>query len=133
MLRSKRFASRIVRTRASCHVPGMPMPVEIVGLLRSTITFVWEDEHKTTYPARELRLACRCAQCIEETTGKPLLDPAAVPQAIRARAINVVGNYAINIDWSDGHNAGIYNFRSLRADCPCDECKALRAAGKTPA
>jgi ATP-binding protein involved in chromosome partitioning len=110
----------------------MPMPVEIVGLLRSTITFVWEDEHKTVYPARELRLVCRCAQCIEETTGKPLLDPQTVPAQIRARAINVVGNYAINIDWSDGHTAGIYNFRALRAGCPCDECGKLRAAGKTP-
>ena len=133
MLRSSFFASLIVVTGASCHVPRMPMPVEIVGLLRSTITFVWEDEHKSAYPARELRLACRCAQCIEEMTGKPLLDPTTVPGSVRARAINVVGNYAINIDWSDGHNAGIYNFRALRENCPCDECKALRAAGKTPA
>ena len=37
------------------------MPIEIVGLLRSTITFVWDDEHSSVYPARELRLACRCA------------------------------------------------------------------------
>ena len=133
MLFSKRFASLIVVTRASCHVPRMPMPIEIVGLLRSTITFLWEDEHKSVYPARDLRLACRCAQCIEETTGKPLLDPQAVPQQIRARAINIVGNYACNIDWSDGHSSGIYNFRGLRAECPCDECKALRQKGKTPA
>ena len=111
----------------------MPMPVEIVGLLRSTITFVWDDDHKSVYPARDLRLACRCAQCIEEMTGKPLLDPQTVPTSVRARAINLVGNYACNIDWSDGHSAGIYNFRSLRADCPCDDCKALRAKGKTPA
>ena len=55
-----------------------------------------------------------------------------IPQ-IRARAINIVGNYACNIDWSDGHSSGIYNFRSLRGECPCDECKALRAQGKTPA
>jgi len=109
------------------------MPVEIVGLLRSTITFVWDDDHKSVYPARDLRLACRCAQCIEETTGKPLLDPQAVPQQIRVRAINIVGNYACNIDWSDGHSSGIYNFRGLRAECPCDECKALRQKGKTPA
>src|SRR5947209_2279647 len=59
MLRSSRLARRtvaaVVVTRASCHVPAMPMPVEIVGLLRSTITFVWDDEHKSVYPARELR------------------------------------------------------------------------------
>jgi ATP-binding protein involved in chromosome partitioning len=110
----------------------MPMPVEIVGLLRSTITLVWEDDHRTVYPARELRLRCRCASCVEEMTGKPLLDPATVPPTVRARAIKLVGNYAINIDWSDGHQTGIYNFRDLRANCPCEECTKLRADGKTP-
>jgi ATP-binding protein involved in chromosome partitioning len=109
------------------------MPVEIVGLLRSTITFVWEDEHKTVYSARDLRLQCRCAECIEEMTGKPLLDPKTVSDAVRARAMRIVGNYAVNVDWSDGHSTGIYNFRSLRENCPCDACKQLRAEGKTPA
>ncbi len=108
------------------------MPVEIVGLLRSTITLTWEDEHRTVYPARELRLRCRCASCIEEMTGQPLLDPKTVPENVRARAINLVGQYAISVDWSDGHNTGIYNFRMLRENCPCDECAKLRAAGKTP-
>ena len=65
-------------------------------------------------------------------TGKPLLDPTTVATSVRARAINLVGNYAIKSTGRDGHTAGIYNFRTLRADCPCDECQKLRAAGKTP-
>jgi ATP-binding protein involved in chromosome partitioning len=100
--------------------------------LRSTITITWEDEHRSAYPSRQLRLACRCAACIEEMTGQPLLDPKTVPENVRARAIRVVGQYAISVDWSDGHNTGIYNFRMLRENCPCDECANLRAAGKTP-
>jgi ATP-binding protein involved in chromosome partitioning len=110
----------------------MPMPVEIVGLLRSTLTITWEDEHVSVYPARALRLACRCAHCIEEMTGKPLLDPATVPDNLRARAIQLVGQYAIQVDWSDGHSTGIYNFRDLRANCPCEACARLRAEGATP-
>jgi ATP-binding protein involved in chromosome partitioning len=110
----------------------MPMPTEIVGLLRSTIAITWEDDHHTAYPARELRLRCKCAHCIEEMTGRPLLDPATVPESVRARSIKVVGQYAIQIDWSDGHSTGIYNFRDLRANCPCEACAKLRQEGKTP-
>ena len=115
-----------------CHNAEMATPTEIVGLLRSTVTIHWDDDHETVYPARELRLRCKCAMCIEEMTGKALLDPKNVPDAVRARAIRVVGNYAISIDWSDGHSTGIYNFRDLRAGCPCDACAKLRAQGKTP-
>ena len=104
----------------------MPMPDEIVGLLRSTITIKWSDGHETKYPARDLRLACRCALCIEETSGRPLLEPSTVPENVRAKAINLVGQYAIAIDWSDGHSSGIYNFRDLRARCPCPACTAQR-------
>ena len=33
-----------------------------------------------------------------------------------------VGNYAIRINWSDGHSSGIYSYDHLRAICPCSEC-----------
>ncbi|HEY2732007.1 MAG TPA: DUF971 domain-containing protein [Polyangia bacterium] len=110
----------------------MPMPDEIVGLLRSKITLKWPDGHETIYPARHLRLACRCAGCVEETSGAALLDPAAVPETIRAKGIELVGRYAIQIEWSDGHSTGIYNFRDLRANCPCPVCATERAAGRAP-
>jgi len=109
------------------------MPTEIVGLLRSTISITWEDEHQTVYPARELRLRCRCAECIEEMTGQPLLNPDKVPEAVRARNIRLVGQYGVAIEWSDNHSTGIYNFRDLRANCPCAECIAARAAAAAPA
>lgn len=110
----------------------MPMPDEIVGLLRSKITIKWSDGHETVYPARHLRLHCRCAMCIEETSGKPLLDPQSVPENVRAKGIGLIGQYAISIEWSDGHNTGIYNFRDLRARCPCPACDEARAAGQVP-
>jgi ATP-binding protein involved in chromosome partitioning len=110
----------------------MPMPNEIVGLLRSKITFKWADGHETAYRARDLRLACRCAGCVEETSGRALLDPTAVAETVRAKKIELIGQYAIAIEWSDGHSTGIFNFRDLRGNCPCDVCIAARAAGQAP-
>lgn len=101
----------------------MPMPVEIIGLRRPTITFVWEDDHQSEYGARELRLRCRCALCVEEMTGRPLLDPATVPNDVMATGFDLIGNYAVAITWSDRHSTGIYSWRNLRAWCPCPVCE----------
>ncbi len=107
----------------------MSMPTEIVGLLRSTMTLTWPSGHVSVYPARGLRLACRCAACVEEMSGQPLLNPKNVPENIRARSIQLIGQYAISVEWSDGHSTGIYNFRDLRANCPCAQCAQLRDGG----
>lgn len=110
----------------------MPIPDEIIGLLRSNITLKWPDGHETTYAARDVRLACRCAECIEETTGRKLIDPNTIPNSIRAKHIELVGQYAMLIHWSDGHSTGIFNFRDLRGNCPCPPCAEVRAAGLRP-
>lgn len=101
----------------------MPLPIEIIGLKIPQITLIWEDEHQTTYNARDLRLRCRCAFCIEELSGTPILDPSSIPLQIVANFIEVLGQYAINIKWSDGHDTSIYNFRDLRKNCSCSLCK----------
>ena len=108
------------------------MPEEIVGLLRTKITFKWPDGHETVYPARELRLRCRCAQCVEEMSGAPLLQPSTVPETVRAQRIEMMGQYAIQIFWTDGHETGIYSFRTLRANCPCADCTARRPEPPAP-
>lgn len=85
----------------------------------------WDPHgHSYFYPARALRLACPCAECVEEMSGRPLLDPLAVAEAVRPVSIALVGSYGIRIVWSDGHSTGIYTFEGLRRDCGCPLCAA---------
>jgi len=79
------------------------------------LRITWPGGKQFTVPARELRDGCPCAGCVEEMTGKKLLDPATIPADIRPLAINPVGNYAIQVDWSDGHGTGLYTWATLRA------------------
>ena len=107
----------------------MPLPLEIIGRGKPDVELIWEDDHVSRYRARDLRIACRCATCIEEMTGRPLLDPGKVAEEIVASDISLIGQYAIGIQFSDGHMTGIYNFRDLRENCPCAECSARRGTG----
>ena len=75
----------------------------------------WADGHQSVFDVRELRLACACAVCVDEWTGEGRLDPGSVPEDVAPRGIQPVGRYAIQIDWSDGHQSGIYPFERLRA------------------
>jgi len=74
----------------------------------------WSDGAESVYDVRELRLACACARCVDEWTGEGRLDPATVPEDVHPLRIEPVGRYAIQIQWSDGHDTGIYPFRRLR-------------------
>lgn len=75
----------------------------------------WADGGVQHLAPRDLRIACPCAQCRDEVTGKRLLDLATVPLDIRLTRIWSVGNYALGLAFSDGHDTGIYTFKSLRA------------------
>ena len=66
------------------------------------------------YKPRQLRLACPCASCVDEFTGRRLLNPGTVPETIQAVNIAKVGRYALHITWSDGHGSGLYGFEFLR-------------------
>lgn len=84
-----------------------------------TLRIRWKDGHESRYPVRELRLACPCARCIEEMTGRPILDPSEIPPDVRPVRIEAVGRYAIQVTWTDGHDTGLFTFERLRERCPC--------------
>ena len=89
-----------------------PTAIRQAGSLRLAIT--WSDGLESEYDVRLLRLACGCAQCVDEWSGDKTLDPKAVADDVHPLRISPVGRYAIQIDWSDGHSTGIYSFRRLR-------------------
>ena len=80
-----------------------------------TLSVLWQDGRRDDFDVRDLRLACHCAVCVEETSGRALLDPKSVRPDIAPREISSVGNYAIRFSWNDGHSTGIYSFEHLRA------------------
>jgi len=85
-----------------------------VGLHGNKILLQWDDGHESTFSAREIRVSCQCAQCVEEWSKRQLLDPASVPHDLTAEDYLTVGRYGIQFLWSDGHHTGIFPFSVLR-------------------
>ena len=81
------------------------------------LRITWGDDHVCHYTAAVLRRGCPCAQCVNEWTGQRVLKPESVPQELTIVEISIVGRYALNFRWSDGHETGIYSFRYLRDLC----------------
>jgi len=94
--------------------PPREPPESIDVTERGELEVAWGGGHRVRIPAFELRDACPCASCIEEGTGKKILDPNSIPSDIRPERVEGVGNYAIQIHWSDGHSSGIYTWDLLR-------------------
>jgi DUF971 family protein len=78
----------------------------------------WHDGAHTIYDYWELRTVCPCASCVDELTGKKVLDDSTVPKDIHPVKSAYIGNYALEILWSDDHSTGIYTFQKLRDEYP---------------
>ncbi len=104
-----------------------PLAPKEISAKEGRIDIAWSDGHRSTYHARDVRLACRCAACVDEWTHITIVKPDLVPIDVKPKGIDVVGQYALHIDWTDGHNTGIYTYDYLRELCACDACKAKRS------
>ncbi len=89
-------------------------PRQIIEESDSEISISWSDEAETKYDAAELRRACPCAGCINEWTGEKILKSENVQEDLSFSSISIVGRYALNFHFSDGHDTGIYSFDYLR-------------------
>ena len=92
-------------------------PREIMQEGDGSMRVTWADGRACVYEAPALRRACPCAQCVNEWTGERVLRPESVADDLKIADVELVGRYALNFRWSDGHDAGIYSFRYLRELC----------------
>ena len=105
-----------------------------------SVRIAWSDGHESVLDALPLRRACPCATCQDErshggasaTQGKSGSErkPSALRFAVGPALAEVsiaklvpVGRYAVQFEWRDGHDTGIYSFELLRSLCPCAICR----------
>ena len=107
---------------------GLSDPEHIAISRSRGVQIDWRDGHRSDYALAWLRDHCPCAGCAgAHGTPPQKTDLTANPfqmfkPALKMEAVEPVGNYALRINWNDGHNAGIYSYDYLRRICPCAVC-----------
>ena len=104
----------------------MTQPIDLTSLGDQEILITWDDEHRSIFDSKFLRLYCPCAQCVDELTGKRTMTMAKVKQDIKILDSLPVGRYGMRFLFSDQHHTGIYSFDYLRGHCPCAICEKIR-------
>jgi DUF971 family protein len=123
----------------SVRIERMPIPQDVrkkptdVKVRVSTgegVDVTWSDGHTSHYPFPYLRDLCPCALCNDERDKKARMGASPVASIelpmfkprVTAKSAQAMGNYALQISFSDGHATGIYSFEHLREICPCEAC-----------
>lgn len=90
-----------------------PLPPKI-HFDQKNIYLKWSNSDYISISNLILRKSCNCALCVDEMTQQPILNHESIPKDIFAKDVSLIGNYAILVDWSDGHNTGFFPFSSIR-------------------
>ncbi|NMC43632.1 MAG: P-loop NTPase [candidate division Zixibacteria bacterium] len=113
----KAFAAVADRFREIVAAGGEANPAEPETMVLSGeghLVATWKGGSPITLYARELRINCPCASCVDEDSGKRTLDPARIPLGITIDGVNRVGRYGVSFQFSDGHHTGIYSYEFLQ-------------------
>ena len=108
----KDLASSVVSEIAKIKYHGLQHGPFVFDKDSNAITTTTKDEDTLSIKPKRLRQECKCAVCVEELTGKQLLLPSMVSETIVPLSMTPCGNYALNVDWSDGHKS-LYPYRQI--------------------
>ena len=91
-----------------------PKNLQLIG---SELAVEWNDGEESFIAVEALRRACPCASCGGEpdvlgNVMRPNVTYTA--QSFELRSWQLVGGYAVQPVWSDGHGTGIYSYQYLR-------------------
>ena len=92
-------------------------PTSLKRIGEQELAIVWSDGQRRVYAIAELRDRCPCATCREKRSAPPPLLQVLKPEEAKPLALagmQPVGHYAYSLEFSDGHDTGIYTFELLR-------------------
>ena len=95
-------------------MPEKLLPRDVKASRQERVVRVLWPDREDVLPFVLLRAECQCAHCVNEWTGERILDPATIPADISIERMELVGNYAVRVYWSDGHQSGLYTWERLR-------------------
>lgn len=102
-------------TLAATRKSGPAIRVKEISQLDDRIlSITWTDNRRDLFDVVELRRKCPCATCIDEWTHEQILKPEQISEDVRPLKVESVGQYALTLQFSDGHKTGIYTFNFLR-------------------
>jgi DUF971 family protein len=119
----------VVRVHSMTERLATPQEIRRLGV--HALRIVWDDGHASEYRNDFLRARCPCAECRQR-------PPRTLPVVNERRdeiypvQIGVVGRYALSLQWSDGHDTGIYSYQTLRGLCRCAQCDSASPADAAP-
>ena len=91
-----------------------PTTVQLIG---DELAVAWNDGTESYFDAVTLRRACPCASCGGEpdVLGNVVRPHVSyTPASFELTGWNMVGGYALQPRWGDGHGTGLYSFAYLR-------------------
>ena len=91
-----------------------PANIQQIG---DELAIQWNDGTESYLGLEFLRRACPCAACGGEpdVLGNILRPHVSYSEkSFELESFNVVGGYAVQPHWADGHETGIYSFQYLR-------------------
>ena len=97
----------------------MPLPLAPTNAqqIGQELAIVWNDGQESYIPLERLRRACPCAACGGEpdVMGNIIRPEVSYEESsFELRGYHVVGGYALQPIWGDGHASGLYPFTFLR-------------------
>ncbi|MDA0986846.1 MAG: DUF971 domain-containing protein [Bacteroidetes bacterium] len=105
-------------------------PKSIKKINLDELEVCWNDMHIGLHKIKTLRDECPCATCKGETVLLKTYVPATkfdLPGKYEIKNISVVGSYAMQILWNDGHDTGIYSWSYLQSLCECTNCDKIKS------
>jgi DUF971 family protein len=94
------------------HTPRV-IPTDVAIAPDGGVMVRWDDGKESRFQPVWLRARCPCAGCVDEWSGQRTVGESQVKGDVRAQNLQPVGRYAVQIQWSDGHDSGIYSWDYL--------------------
>jgi DUF971 family protein len=98
-------------------IPNMQLTPQNIQQIGNELAIVWNDGLENYFSLETLRKACPCASCGGEpdVLGRIVQPKVSYNErSFTLKGVQIIGGYALQPTWGDGHSTGLYSWQYLR-------------------